>query len=397
MTHLYSRRASTSNGSEVQKILKVIEKPQIISFAGGLPAPELFPKEEMKQVFAAVFDQFGTQALQYGPTEGYTPLRENIAKHMTAIGVPSSTDNILITSGSQQALDLLGKIFIDEGDKIIVESPTYLAAISAFGIYFPEYVEVPMDDQGMRMDALEKSLQNNSNVKFIYTVAEFQNPTGRTMSLSRRKKLVELANQYNVYVVEDNPYGELRFQGEKLPPIKSFDTDGRVIYLSTFSKTLAPGLRIAWVDSAPEIINKLVLFKQNADLHTNTISQIAVNTFLNLYDLEAHVQKIRKVYKQRRDLMIETIKAEFPKDITYTNPESGLFLWVELPSQMNAQEILLTCVENNVAFVPGGAFFPNGGNENTFRLNYSNASEENIVEGIKRIAQVLREEALVVK
>jgi len=256
----------------------------------------------------------------------------------------------------------------------------------------PKYVEVPMDDEGIIMEELEQALKKNPTTKFIYTVPDFQNPTGRTMGLARRKKLVELANKYNVLVLEDNPYGELRFEGEKLPPVKSFDTEGKVIYTSTFSKTLAPGLRIGWITAAPDIIEKFVTFKQSADLHTNTISQIAAVTYFNMFDVEDHVNKIRIVYKKRRDLMVKTIKEEFPAGIKYTNPEGGLFLWVQLPANLNAKKLLLKCVENNVAFVPGSAFFANGGGENTFRLNYSNATEDKIVDGIKRIAKVLKDE-----
>lgn len=387
----FARRVEQMKASEIREILKVTERPEVISFAGGLPAPELFPVEEMKAVCTAVLSDDGRAALQYSTTEGYQPLREQIAARMAEAGVVASYTDVLIVSGSQQGLDLTGKVFLDEGDIVICESPTYLAAINAFKTYSPQFVEVAMDEQGMSMSALEETLQRYPQAKLIYTIPDFQNPTGRTMSIDRRKRLVELANQYDVMVMEDNPYGELRFAGEHVPPVKAFDTEGRVIYQSTFSKVLTPGIRVGWLCAAPEILQKYVIFKQSTDLHTNTMAQRQVSKFMEMFDLKEHIEKIRKVYKTRRNLMLEAIKSEFPAGVTYTQPDGGLFLWVELPKELNARDLLIKCLEKQVAFVPGGAFFPNGGNENTLRLNFSNMSEERIVEGIARIGKLIKE------
>lgn len=387
----FARRVKQMKASEIREILKVTERPEVISFAGGLPAPELFPVEEMKAVCTAVLSDDGRAALQYSTTEGYQPLREQITARMAEAGVVASCTDVLIVSGSQQGLDLTGKVFLDEGDIVICESPTYLAAINAFKTYSPQFVEVAMDEQGMIMSALEETLQRYPQAKLIYTIPDFQNPTGRTMSIDRRKRLVELANQYDVMVMEDNPYGELRFAGERVPPVKAFDTEGRVIYQSTFSKVLTPGIRVGWLCAAPEILQKYVIFKQSTDLHTNTMAQRQVSKFMEMFDLKEHIEKIRKVYKTRRNLMLEAIKSEFPAGVTYTQPDGGLFLWVELPKELNARDLLISCLEKQVAFVPGGAFFPNGGNENTLRLNFSNMSEERIVEGIARIGKLIKE------
>lgn len=387
----FARRVDRMKASEIREILKVTERPEVISFAGGLPAPELFPVEEMKAVCTAVLSDDGRAALQYSTTEGYQPLRELISARMAEAGITSSSDNVLIVTGSQQGLDLTGKVFLDEGDIVICESPTYLAAINAFKTYLPQFVEVAMDEQGMVMTALEEALKRYPQAKFIYTIPDFQNPTGRTMSIKRRKKLVELANQYDVMILEDNPYGELRFAGEHIPPVKAFDTEGRVIYQSTFSKVLTPGIRVGWLCAAPEVLQKYVIFKQSTDLHTNTMAQRQVSKFIEMFDLNKHIEKIRKVYKIRRDLMLETIKNEFPEGVTYTQPDGGLFLWVELPETINARDLLISCLENHVAFVPGGAFFPNGGKENTLRLNFSNMSEDRIVEGVARIGKLIKE------
>ncbi|SHI53891.1 aminotransferase-like domain-containing protein [Propionispora hippei] len=391
MHNILARRASLVKASEIREILKVTENSDIISFAGGLPAPELFPVEEMKTVCQAILAEDGMKALQYSTTEGYKPLREMIAGRMRALSIAAQSEDILITTGSQQGLDLSGKVLLDEGDGVICESPTYLAAINAFKVYSPNFIEIAMDEQGMRMDELETALEHNHRIKCIYTIPDFQNPTGRTMSLERRKKLIELANRFAVMVIEDNPYGELRFSGDRLPPVKSFDTEGRVIYQSTFSKVLTPGIRVGWICAAPEIMQKYVVFKQGTDLHTSTFSQMQVNKFVELFDIEEHVSKIRQVYRRRRDCMLEAIRREFPDYVTYTEPEGGLFLWITLPAVINARDVLLSCLQQKVAFVPGGAFFPNGGHENTLRLNFSNMTEARIVEGIGRMAGILKE------
>lgn len=387
----YAKRMDNIKASEIRELLKLTQQPQIISFARGLPAPESFPIEELTRIGRMVLEDTGVQALQYGSTEGYPPLREAISKRMAKTKVDVKADDILVTSGSQQGLDFAAKIFINPGDIIVCESPTYLGAINAFKAYEPEFIEIDTDKDGMIMEDLEKALKDNDKVKFIYVIPDFQNPSGKTWSIERRKKLVELANKYDVAILEDNPYGELRFEGEILSAIKYYDEEGRVIFLGTFSKILCPGLRLGWVAASPEILNKFIMVKQGADLQSSTISQMEVARFIEEYDLDEHIEKIIDLYRERRDLMMKTIEEEFPKEATYTYPEGGLFTWVVLPEYMNARELAVKALEQNVAYVPGGSFYPNGGNENTFRLNYSNMDNERIVEGIKRLGKVLKD------
>ncbi|MBW4828368.1 MAG: PLP-dependent aminotransferase family protein [Clostridiaceae bacterium] len=390
MSLRYAKRMDNIKASEIRELLKLTQKPEIISFAGGLPAPELFPVEELEKVSSKVLEEQGTTALQYGPTEGYEPLRVEITKRMEKVGVECKSEDILVTSGSQQGLDFSGKIFLNPGDIVLCESPSYLGAINAFKAYEPEFIGVPTDENGMIMEELEDILKNNDRVRFIYVIPDFQNPSGRTWSIKRRKRLIELANEYNVAIIEDNPYGELRFEGEYYPAVKHYDTEGRVIFLGTFSKIFCPGLRLGWVCAEGEVLNKFVLAKQGSDLQSSTISQMQVAKFLEEYDIEAHIEKLKKVYKKRRDLMINTMKEEFPEEIKFTNPEGGLFTWVVLPEYMNARDLAVKAIEKNVAFVPGGSFFPNGGNENTLRLNYSSMDDEKIVIGIKRLAEAIK-------
>lgn len=387
----YAKRMGTLKASEIREILKVTENPEMISFAGGLPAPELFPVKEIIEVNRIVLEESAQTALQYTTTEGYSPLRQWIADRMnTRQGTAFDNDDILITHGSQQALDLSGKVFFDEGDVVLCESPTYLAAITAFRAYGVDFISVPTDDHGMIMDDLKKILTKTKNVKAIYVIPNFQNPTGRTWSLERRQTLAKLSAQYNTVVIEDNPYGELRFEGESLPSVKSFDVTGNVLCTGTFSKIFCPGYRIGWIAGDRDIIRKYVLVKQGADLQCNTLAQMQIAKYLELYDIDAHIEKIRTVYKKRRDLMVKSAEQQFPEGITLTRPQGGLFAWVKLPRNINARDVLEKSLKENVAFVPGGSFFPNGGMENTFRLNFSNMPEEKIVEGIRRLGHVLR-------
>jgi len=392
MEFKYASRMQHLQASEIREILKVTERPEIISFAGGLPAPELFPVEEILRVNRIVLEEEGPKALQYTTTEGYAPLRKWIATRMnTMLGTSFDFENILLTHGSQQALDLSGKVFLDEGDVVLCESPTYLAAISAFKAYGCEFVEVPTDNDGMIPDELERILASTARVKIIYVIPDFQNPTGRTWSLDRRKRLVEAAIKHQVVVIEDNPYCELRFEGEALPSVKSFDQTGCAFCLGTFSKTFCPGYRIGWVAGDKTAIEKYVLVKQGADLQCNTIAQMEIAKYLELYDIDEHISKIREVYRRRRDLTVKTMAEEFPTGVTFTRPQGGLFAWVELPMNVNARDVLIKSLEKNVAFVPGGSFFPNGGKENTFRINFSNMPEDRIVEGLNILARVLGE------
>lgn len=387
----FAKRMEALNGSEIRELLKLIEKPEVISFAGGLPAPELFPIEEMKEISRIVLEESGTQALQYSTTEGFQPLREQIARRMNSKNKTNVTkDDILITNGSQQGLDFAGRVFLNEGDVVLCESPSYLGAINAFKSYGSKFIEVPTDKDGMIMEELEKILEVTENVKMIYVIPDFQNPTGITWTLERRKKFIEIISKYEIPVLEDNPYGELRFEGESLPSLKSMDKKGLVIFLGTFSKILCPGYRLGWTCASQNILKKFIFVKQVADLQASSISQIEVSKFIDLYNLDNHVKKINEVYARRRDLMLETMKEEFLEEVEYTYPEGGLFIWVELPKHLDSRIIMKDCLANNVAYVPGWSFFPNGGTENCFRLNYSNMSDDRIVEGIKRIGLVLR-------
>lgn len=386
-----ARRMSSIKASEIREILKITERPEVISFAGGLPAPELFPVEEIKEVNRIVLEEDGQKALQYTTTEGYEPLRKWIAQRMNSrLGTNFDSDNILITHGSQQALDLTGKVFLDEGDTVFCESPTYLAAISAFKAYGCNFVEVPTDDEGMIISELENQLKICQNPKLIYVIPNFQNPTGRTWSLERRKQLADVSAKYGIAVVEDNPYGELRFEGDFLHSVKSFDTIGNTLCTGTFSKIFCPGYRIGWIAGDNEIIRKYVLVKQGTDLQCNTIAQMEIAKYLELYDIDKHIEKIRKIYRKRRDIAIQTMEKVFPNDIIFTRPQGGLFAWVELPSYVNARDVLKKCLEKDVAFVPGGSFFPNGGRENTFRINFSNMSEDRIEKGLNCLGDVLK-------
>lgn len=392
----FAERVVNSSSDEVQDALNLIlsltERPDVISFAGGLPDPDLFPLEEMMQISQQVLMEEGKQALQYSSTEGYIRLRKQIAEEiMKDAKVDASEENIIITCGSQQGLEITGRVFLNEGDVVICESPSYLGAITAFNSYKPRYVEVNMDEDGIIIVELEEALRENPNTKFIYTIPDFQNPTGRTLSLERRKRMVELAEKYGVLIVEDNPYGNLMFEGNRLPAIKSFDKNGHVIYLGTFSKIFCPGLRIGWVCADKEILEKYVGVKQSLDLNTNTMAQREVSAYMKKFDINENVDKIKKVYKRRRDLMVNTIKKEFPDSCKYTQPSGGLFVWVTLPESMDASNVLKRALDEKAAFVPGIAFYANGGKKNNFRLNYSSMSDENIVEGIKRLGKVLKE------
>ena len=400
--HRYAQRTQRMKSSAIRELLKLTENPDVISFAGGLPAPDVFPVDEFAAACQTVLKQSGAEALQYSTTEGYRPLREMIARHTARYGISVSPDNILITSGSQQALDLIGKVFINPGDTILVEDPTYLGALQAWNGYGADYVTVPMDENGMLTDALEDALR--CGVKFIYVLPNFQNPTGVTLSLERRKQLIHIADRYGVPIIEDDPYGQLRFEGENLSSIVSLDNEfrqngsneyrGNVIYLSTFSKTLAPGIRLAWVIAPAQVIRKLVQAKQGADLHTATFNQMVAYEVARGGFLDRHIWLIRRVYGERRNIMLDAMEELFPPGVTWTKPKGGLFLWGMLPEGMNTAEIFKVAVKKNVAFVPGTSFYATGGGENTMRLNFSYSNPDQIQVGIERLANVLKETIL---
>lgn len=386
----YSKRVPADGTDAVGAILQAAADPKIISFAGGLPAPELFPVKEMKAAVDKVFEEHGQEAMQYGAAKGVTALREVIQQHVKEKeNVDSELDNVLVTTGSEQALDLVGKAFVDPGDTVLVEQPTYLCALDVFRSYGANFASVEMDEDGMKMDALEEALKANPNTKLIYTVPNFQNPTGRTMTEERRKQLAELAEKYDVYVLEDNPYGEIRFAGQHVPAVKSFDKSGHVFYMSTFSKTLAPGFRLGWLVADKNVVNKLTVLKQSADLHTDNLAQFAVAQFFADNDVDAHVKEISALYGKRKDLMLEGIKKYFPEGVKYTDPEGGMFLWVEVPGVDDTVELFKECLEHDVAFVPGDPFFAGEVQPGAFRLNYSNMKEDQIEVGLKRLGAAL--------
>ncbi len=394
----YAHRTQRMGSSVVRELLKLTEQPDIISFGGGLPAPEVFPLKEFKDACDYVLDHDGAQALQYSTTEGYSPLRGMIARHTTRYNVSIKPENILITSGSQQALDFIGRLFVNRGDYIVVESPTYLGALQAWNAYGAQYISIPMDEHGMIVDELEKALRNGP--KFIYVLPNFQNPSGATLSLERRQRIVELADKYGVPIVEDDPYGQLRYEGEHLPSLVYLDSQyrgddgtytGNVIYLSTFSKILSPGIRLAWVIAPEQVIKKLVNAKQAADLHTATFNQMIAYEVGKGGFLDEHVKIIRDVYKERRDVMLETMDEIWPAGTQWTKPQGGMFLWGILPKDMDSAEVLKLAIERKVAFVPGMAFHANGGGLNTMRLNFSYSKPEIIREGTTRLGLLLRE------
>lgn len=393
----FAQRTQRMESSAIRELLKFTENSEVISFAGGMPAPEVFPIEKFKEACLTVLDQNGPASLQYGSTDGYAPLREMIARYSARYGINVTIDNILITSGSQQALDLLGKILINPGDSVLVESPTYVGALQAWRAYGAEFVPVPTDEDGMMTSKLEACLR--AGPKFIYALPNFQNPTGSTLAYDRRLKLIELAENYGVPIVEDDPYGQLRFEGENLPAIEVLDSQtraqedcysGNVIYLSTFSKTLAPGIRLAWVIAPPPVITQLIHAKQGTDLHTSTFNQMVAYEVAKDGFLYEHAKLIRKTYKERRDVMLGTLSEYMPEGVSWTHPKGGLFLWVTLPDCLNCQDLFKDAVAEKVAFVPGDSFFAEGGGFNTMRLNFSNACPEKINEGIFRLSNVLK-------
>jgi 2-aminoadipate transaminase len=390
---LYAERTERMRASDIREILKVTAQPDVISLAGGLPAPELFPVDEYRRAFEWVLETEGAQALQYGPSEGYRPLRTLLAERLTRFGIACDADDLLITNGSQQALDLIGKILLNPGDTVLVEKPTYLGALQAFNQYQASYIAVGMDDDGMRVDEVEQALtadRTRGRIKFIYALPNFQNPTGRSMSLERRHRLVALASQFGVPIVEDDPYGELRYEGEHLPSLKSLDRDGSVIYLGTFSKILAPGFRLGWIVGSPEVMETLLHAKQPSDLHTGMAQQMATWQVARGGFVDQHVERIKDFYRERRDVMLRAIEEHFPADAHYTRPAGGLFVWAELPHYIDTRDLLLEAVQARVAFVPGQGFHSDHSGTNTMRLNFSNVPPDKLREGIRRLGQAIQ-------
>ena len=393
--HLYSDRAGKMKGSVIRELLKVTQDPEIISFAGGLPNPISFPMAEISSALDTIMKNYGKTALQYGTTHGLDELRQSLVERSAKDGINTTMDNILITNGSQQSLDSVGKLFLNPGDTAIVGLPTYLGGINAFRSYEGNLVGVPLDKDGMRMDVLEETIiklrKDDIYPKFIYAIPSFQNPAGVLMPESRRKKLIEIANDYDLIIVEDDPYGKLRYDGPFVKPIKAFDDVGRVIYISTFSKILAPGFRIAWNISSDEISRKLSLCKQALDLCTSPFSQYVVNEFIRLGSLDLHILKICQMYKPKRDIMINSMKKYFPSDYVCYKPNGGLFAWVTLSEGIDTELLFLDAIKQKVAYIHGKAFHVDGGGDRSMRLNFSYSTDEQLEEGIKRLGNVIRE------
>ena len=392
MEYKFASRMDRMKASEIRELLKLTARPEIISFAGGLPAPELFPVKEIAQVSHDLVLKEGQKLLQYATTEGRPSLREKIAKRMTEkYKTPVVADDILITTGSQQCLDFAGKLFLDPGDVVLCESPSYLGALNAFNAYQPVFKEVPTDGEGIIPEELDKILASTPKCKFIYVIPDFQNPTGICWSLERRKKFIEVINKYDLPVFEDNPYGELRYRGESFPTLKSMDTKGLVSFLGTFSKIFCPGLRLGWIAGPHAIVEKFVMIKQSADLHTSNFDQGVADAYMDTYDLDAHVKEIVELYGHRRDLILKTMEEEFPEGVEFTRPDGGLFLWVTVPEGVSARKVFDKCIEQKVAAVIGDAFYPNDKTDRSMRVNYSCMPDDKIVEGVKRMAKAIKE------
>ena len=403
-TQLWESHWATAVGSitssAIRELLKITEQPGVISFAGGLPSPSCFPAEEIALAAERVLAREAGRVLQYGPTEGFPPLREFLASLMASRGLNISADRLIITSGSQQGLDIIGKLLIDPGDTVLVENPTYVGALQAFRPYRPSFVSLPMDDHGLKIEGLEQALTDLSAAgrrpKFLYTVASFQNPTGVTLSAERRRALLDLAERHDLPLVEDDPYGELRYSGEAPPLLAALDVERwgeprQVVYLSTFSKLLAPGLRVGWAAGPRALLHRMVQVKQGLDLHTGSLGQAIACEACADGLLARQIPRIRRIYHERRDAMLAELERSMPPGTRWTRPDGGMFLWVTLPEGLDSSELLARAIERQVAFVPGADFHANGGGLNTLRLNFSHPTPEQITEGVRRLAEVIGE------
>lgn len=388
MKKLFSDGITNTPKSFIREILKVTEDPKVISFAGGLPNSKFFPVKEISDAALKVLEADGKNVLQYSTTEGYLPLRDYIAKrYFEKKGLRVEPDEILITNGSQQGMDLIGKIFIDKGDHVVIERPGYLGAIQAFSMYEPVFYPVPLLDDGIDADLLRETFTENQ-IKLFYSVPNFQNPSGITYSKQKRIEVADILKNHDAIFVEDDPYGELRFMGEDMPSMRTFFKDN-IILLGSFSKIVSPGLRLGWICARKDIMEKLVVAKQASDLHSNYFSQRILYQYLIDNDIDKHILRIRQAYKKQRDMMVSSIEEHFPEEIKYTKPEGGMFLWITLPARISSLDLFNRAIKENVAFVPGSPFYVGAGGENTLRLNFSNSDEERIEEGIKRLAKII--------
>jgi 2-aminoadipate transaminase len=388
----FARRMDGVRPSAIGELLALGAAPGIISFGGGYPDASLFPRDQLEAVFREVIAAPGGEALQYAPSDGLPRLREQVAALMTADGTPCAAGDVLILQGSQQGLDFAARMLVDPGDVIVTEDPTFLGALIAFNPSEPTYAPVPMDDAGMRMDALEETLRTHPRARMIYTIPDFQNPTGVTLSLDRRRRLIELANAFDVMVLEDTPYRHIRFAGHSLPTLKSLDTEGRVIHLGSFSKVLVPALRIGWAVAAAPLLERMGQLKVAADTQTSTLNMAATSLFLDRYDLAAHVETLRTAYKRKKEIMLDAIRTHFPQDVAMTDPDGGLFTWATFPEDFDATVFMrdVALPEAHVAYVPGATFFPVRERPNHARINYSAQPEDRIRDGIAALGRVLK-------
>ncbi|MFF5993645.1 PLP-dependent aminotransferase family protein [Lysinibacillus sp. KU-BSD001] len=387
----YSNKILNTPSSFIRNILKVTGETDVISFAGGLPNPISFPTDKLKEAINRSIDEHGTKLFQYSTTQGYLPLREYIAaKYKKNYGLDIAPDDILITTGSQQALEIIGKVLLNKGDGVIMEAPGYLGAIQAFTLAEPTFYSVKLEEDGLNVEELEKQLQN-PNVKFIYTVPNFQNPTGITYSREKREAIYEVVKKYDAAFIEDDPYGELRFRGETLPYIGGGRLENSIL-LGSFSKTVTPGMRLGWiVTKNKELMAHIETAKQATDLHTNIFSQYVIHDYLTNNEYQEHVDKIINLYREQSDAMLAAIEKYFPPTVSYTKPDGGMFIWVTLEKGVRALELFEKAMEEKVAFVPGDPFYTHPENINTFRLNYTNSTPEVIEEGIKRLGKILHQ------
>lgn len=395
MTPHFAARMDRVQPNAIGQLLALGADPLIISFGGGYPDPTLFPAQELETAFAEVIRAPGGLSMQYAPSDGLPRLREQVAALMTADGTPCTAEDVLILQGSQQGLGFAATMLVNPGDVIVTEDPTFLGARIAFDPAEPAYAAIPMDADGMRMDALEDVLMATPRVRMIYTIPEFQNPTGVTLSLARRRRLIELANRHDLIVLEDTPYRQIRFSGETLPTLKSLDSEGRVILLGSFSKVLVPGLRLGWAVASSELLERMKLLKTAADTQTSTLNMAATSFFLDRYDLDAHVGTLRGAYRRKKEVMLDAIRRHFPQEVTVTDPEGGLFTWATFAEGFDATAFMrdVALPKARVAYVPGGSFFPVRERANHARLNYSAQTEDRIVEGIAALGAALKAHA----
>ena len=393
LTERFARRADRVQPSAIRELLRLGADPEVISFGGGYPDPDLFPVAELSDVYGRLLTPERSTSLQYTASNGLPELRAQVADRLSADGMACSADDVLIIQGGQQGLDLAAKLMVDPGDVVITENPTFLGALIAFAPTEPTYAPVRSDEQGMDTEHLAEVLAAEPRTKLIYTVPDFQNPTGVSLSLERRQRLIELANAYDVLVLEDTPYRALRYEGDALPTLKSLDTEGRVLHLGSFSKILAPSMRLGWALAAPAILEKLALLKLAADTQNSTLNMAATSAYLSSYDIDAHLQRILPVYRHKRDLMLTTLADVLPEGVSFTRAEGGLFTWLHLPAGFDAAAFMTDVLlpQAKVAYVPGGTFFPNVQQPNHARLSFSGIADKRMVHGITQLGRLLHD------